>query len=214
MSTKSFRSSGSQINQRGVAQGNTLVDPKTGLPVDVILAPDGKRRLCVDAAVTLENLTVDVDLNVDTDGVHIGNPSTGDILLVNSDGSINVNTAVDAKGGDNIAISGHNSPIADEREDFVNNLSYKEIYSFTSSNVNTKIIKVECTCETPATFKLKINGVTKKILKTSSVERNVSFKFDEHRPLPSAQVLTVEAQIDRQFKPSYSTFVSLEGYIA
>jgi hypothetical protein len=214
MATNSFRSSGSQINQRGVAQGNTLVDPKTGLPVDVILAPDGKRRLCVDAAINIGSLTVDVDLDVATDGVHIGNPTTGDILVVNPDGSINVNTKVDAKDGDNVSISGHKNPISDEKEDTISDLNYKEIYSYTSSNANTKIMKVECTCETPATFKLKINGSTKKILRTSSLERNVSFIFDEHRSLLTTQILTIEAQIDRQFNPSYTTFVSLEGYLA
>lgn len=107
MSTKSNRSSGTQHNQRGVTQGNTLVGPQSGLPIDEIVDNQGVRRLAVDAAVNVElppNLTVDVDYQ-SGDSVAIGDPNTNTILKVNPDGSIDTNTEIDAADGDNIAIS-------------------------------------------------------------------------------------------------------------
>jgi hypothetical protein len=196
-----------------VAQGNTLVDPKTGLPVDVVVDSTGKRRLCVDTTVTFDGSGLNVDLDPAEDGVYIGN-AAGDILLINPDGSINTNVTVDAKGGDNIAVSAHSAPIFAEQAETITNLNYKEIFAYTSTNVNTKVINIECICDTPAVFRIKIDGVVKKMLRSSALEKNVVFKFEEHRPLNTAQKLTVEAKIDRQFQPSYDTFVSLEGYIA
>lgn len=214
MATKSTRSSGSQINQRGVAQGNTLVDPKTGLPIDVVVDSKGVRRLAVDSTITLSGVTLDVALTVPDDGVHIGNPSTGDILLINPDGSINANVKVDAKDGDNVAISGHSAPIFAEQANTLTNTSYTQIFTYTSVNANTKIIKLECTCETTTNFRVKIGSTIIKVLRSSPIERNIMFRFDEHRPLLTGNVLSVEAQVERQFFASYDTFVSMEGYIA
>lgn len=214
MATKSNRSSGSQVNARGVAQGNTLVDPRTGLPVDVVVDAGGVRRLAVDSTISLSGVTVNVDLDVPDDGVHIGNPSTGDILLINPDGSINANINLDAAGGDNVAISGHNSPLFDQNTDALTTLAYTKIFEYTSTNANTKIIKLECTCETVTNFRVKIGSTIIKTLRSSPIERNIVFKFEEHRPLPSGSKISVEGQIERQFAPSYETFVSMEGYIA
>lgn len=107
MSTKSNRSSGTQHTQRGVNQGNVLVDPVSGLPVDVVIGGDGKKRLAVDAEITA-NVG---DINVDLDGVGPGGDTvaivdnvTGNKQKIESDGSINANTEVDAQDGDNIAI--------------------------------------------------------------------------------------------------------------
>lgn len=103
MGTKN-KSSGSQHNARGVAQGNTLVGPRTGLPIDEILDSNGVRRLAVDANFVAQNVQATVDLDVAGDGVHIGDPDTGFTLQIESDGSINANVEVDAADGDNIAI--------------------------------------------------------------------------------------------------------------
>lgn len=108
MGTKSNRSSGTQHNQRGVAQGTTLVDPKTGLPVAVVLGPDGKYRLCVDALITANvgNVNVDLDgVGVGGDNVYLVDNLTGNKFKINADGSINSNVEIDAADGDNIAIS-------------------------------------------------------------------------------------------------------------
>lgn len=104
MATKSNRSSGTQHNARGVTQGNTLVGPQSGLPIDEIVDSAGKRRLAVDANFTAQTVQATVELNVDEDGVHIGDPDTGFTLQIEADGSINANVEVDAADGDNIAI--------------------------------------------------------------------------------------------------------------
>lgn len=105
MSTKSNRSSGTQLNSRGVTQGNTLVGPRSGLPIDEIVDTNGVRRLAVDAALTLDTVTVDTrELKANTDQVGIGDPQSGYTLEILADGSINANVQVDAQDGDNIAI--------------------------------------------------------------------------------------------------------------
>ena len=92
MATTSNKSSGTQINQRGVTQGNTLVDPVTGLPVAVISDTNGVKRLAVDAAITLDTVVVDIgDLTPDKDQVSIGDKVTGNDLKIQADGSIDVN---------------------------------------------------------------------------------------------------------------------------
>ena len=105
MSTKSTRSSGTQFNARGITQGTTLVGQKSGLPIDEVVDTNGVRRLAVDAALTLDSVTVDTrELRANTDQVGIGDPETGYTLEIESDGSINANVEVDAADGDNIAI--------------------------------------------------------------------------------------------------------------
>jgi hypothetical protein len=105
MSTKSNRSSGTQHNLRGVTQGNTLVGPKSGLPIDEVVDINGVRRLAVDTSVSISlppNLSVDIDYN--DDSVAIGDPNTDTLLKINPDGSIDANVEIDAADGDNIAI--------------------------------------------------------------------------------------------------------------
>ena len=105
MGTKSNRSSGTQHNPRGVTQGNTLVDPNTGLPIDVIQDDQGVKRLAVDAAITADNVTVTTDdLVAADDAVRVEDPSTGAHVKVNVDGSIDANVKVDA-ASDTIAIA-------------------------------------------------------------------------------------------------------------
>lgn len=105
MGTKGTRSSGTQYNPKGATQGNTLVDPKTGKPVDVITDGFGVRRLAVDTTVTIGDITVDTRaLDATTDDVAIRDPVTDYALKINADGSIDSNVAIDSAGGDNIAI--------------------------------------------------------------------------------------------------------------
>lgn len=106
MATKSNRSSGTQFNNRGVSQGTTLVGQGSGLPIDEMVDTNGVRRLAVDAAITLDAVTIDVDdLTPDKDQVSIGDPVTGAHIRVEANGSINANVEVSAADGDNIAIS-------------------------------------------------------------------------------------------------------------
>lgn len=104
MGTKGSRSSGSQFNPKGVVQGNTLVDPNTGQPVDVIIDNVGVRRLAVDANITAQIPQIDVELDYEEDSVAVGDPNSNTILKINPDGSIDTNVQIDASSGDNIAI--------------------------------------------------------------------------------------------------------------
>jgi hypothetical protein len=106
MGTSSNTSAGTQITQKGPVQGTALVDPIDGLPVDVHIDTEGTHRLCVDADLTLDDVTVNTrDLAPNTDTVSIGNKdNNGNTLNINNDGSIDVNTIISATGGDSIAI--------------------------------------------------------------------------------------------------------------
>lgn len=212
MGTKSNRSSGTQKNPKGFTQGVTLICTKSGDPIDCIIDESGKRRLAVDASITLENLTVNVHLTSDDDAVRIEDPNTGAWIRVESDGSINVNTSLEASQ-DSVSIGAHSNQIFDEAEDTITTANSEEIYSFTSTNNNTRIVKLECTVSTPSKVSLKIDGSIKKIFRTSPMERNIIFKFDEHKTLSNGQILTIEAQVERKILTTYESFVALEGYI-
>ena len=214
MGTNSNRSSGTQVTPKGFNQGNVLVDPNTGLPIDVVTDGSGVRRLAVDASLDVGSATLDVNLDVDNDGVHIGDLNTGDTLTINPDGSIDANVEVDAKDGDNIAISSHTTSIFDEAADVIATASFKQIYSYTSSDDDTRITEIECSVSTPSLIRLKVNGTIKRVLRSSPIERNVNFNFTEHLPLDDGDVLTVEAKVERFLFSSYDSFVSLQGYLA
>lgn len=102
MGTK--RSSGTVHTPKGVNQGNTLIDPNTGQPVDVVTDNQGTKRLAVDANITAQIPELQVELDFQSDSVSIGDSSSGSTLNINPDGSIDANVKVDAADGDNIAI--------------------------------------------------------------------------------------------------------------
>jgi hypothetical protein len=206
-------SSGTQHNPKGVTQGVTLVCPSTGDPIDCI-QKDGKLKLAVDATATIENASINVDLDFNEDSVEIGDSSTGNTLHINSDGSIDSNTEVDAEDGDNIAISAHplTDQIFDETADTITSAAFEEIYSFTSTSSKSRIKVLECFVSTPSLFRLKIDGVIKKQKSSSPTERNITFTFEEHRQLVLGKKISIEAQVDRFIHGTYETFVSLEGY--
>ena len=109
MGTSSNRSAGTQVTKSGITQGNTLVDPVSGQPVNVIKDTAGVRRLAVDANLTADNITVDTrDLDATTDNVGIKDKVSGYSVKVNSDGSIDANTLIQAST-DNIGISDQTS---------------------------------------------------------------------------------------------------------
>lgn len=118
MATKSNRSAGSQFTSRGVTQGSTLVGPNSGLPIDELVGPDGRRRLAVDAAITVP--TLDVELSPDRDGVYIGNQNNSYKLEIQPDGSIDVNVTLTA-AADSVAIGdGHGNILAINPDGSVN----------------------------------------------------------------------------------------------
>lgn len=104
MATKSTRSSGTQFTPKGVTQGVTLIDPKSGDPVDTVVDTNGVKRLAVDGNFVAQNVQASVELDYNEDSVQIGDPITGATLKIEPDGSINANVEVDASDGDNIGI--------------------------------------------------------------------------------------------------------------
>jgi hypothetical protein len=105
MGTKSNRSSGTQFTPKGVNQGTVLVDPKSGTPIDTIVDVDGKKRLAVDANVSISGISVNISLDAASDSVRIQDPDTGAHIKVHPDGSIDSNVVVDANN-DNITVGG------------------------------------------------------------------------------------------------------------
>lgn len=212
-----IRSPGSQRTPKGYTQGNILVDPNTGDPICVKEDGDGQLRLCTDTVVTFDSSGLDIELTPNGDGVHIGDQVTGNLLVVESDGTINVNTITDAKTGDNIAISSHpaSNQIKASNIDSLNTTNNKEVFSYTSSSSNTRVKRIKCTAATEVKFTLKIDGVIEEIFRTSTLEKNVTFIFDEHLAVGASSVVTVEAEAFRVFvtRAPYETFVKLEGYL-
>lgn len=218
MSTKSNRSSGTQHNQRGVAQGVTLVDPKTGFPVAVVIDANGKYRLAVDALITANVGNVNVDLNgvgPTGDNVYLVDNVTGNKFKVNADGSIDANVELDAEDGDNVAISSHPQAqqIYRQTADTITTAAFEQIFTYTSTDNGTRIINITSTVSTPSLIQVKINGTIIRQLWTSPIERNAIFDFKENRTLANGDILTVEAKVDILIHPTYETFTSLEGYL-
>lgn len=213
MATKSFKSSGTQHNQRGVSQGVTILDPVTGLPVSVVEDSGGLKRLAVDTSVTIDNVSIDVDLDATEDGVHIGDATTGNTLTVNADGTIDVNVAISAEDGDSVSIGPHQNQIFQESSSALTVPGFQEIFSYTSVDSNTKIVQLEATASTPTIFTASVNGNIIRTLRSSPLEKNVVFVFKEHRSLANSDILTVEAKAERFRLTSYDTFVAMEGYV-
>lgn len=203
MSTVSNRSAGTQKTQRGIAQGNVLLDPISGLPIDVIEDSSGKKRLAVDANFTAQNVQAEVDLDFVEDSVSIGDSSTGNTLTIESDGSINTNVKVDAADGDNIAISDGTDTLAINPDGSINvNLTqsnpgvlssiYSEITSVAASTltaiqtftaqigVTTYLQKIEVSGSNIAEYTVEINSVVEDKRRTYfSGPLNTEFRFVE-----------------------------------
>jgi hypothetical protein len=163
MSTKSTRSSGTQHNQRGVTQGNTLVGPQSGLPIDEVVDNQGVRRLAVDAAINANIGNINVDLDYTDDGVHIGDPNTNTVLKVNPDGSLDANVEVDAADGDNIAISDGVNTLAINSDGSIN-IAGTGVVTPTIANQITTLANTEYSYTFPANtkrFSLRTRGNAK-----------------------------------------------------
>lgn len=127
-------------------------------------------------------------------------------------GSINVD--LDAKTGDNVSISGHLNPLFAEAGYSLTLPTFDQVFSYTSTNANTKISAVITAVSTTSSAVLKINGTIIRKLRISPAERQASFIFYEHRPLPLGAILTIEVQPDRMHNAPFDVFTSFEGYIA
>lgn len=125
-------------------------------------------------------------------------------LSVNPDGSINVVV---------VSGSGHDNPLRNSDSSTITTAAYEEVYSYTSLSASTYIIKVESTCETTSIFRVLVNGITLKEKRSSPMERNIEFRFDENYKLGIGDTLSVEVQVERKFTVNPYAFTSIEGYI-
>lgn len=164
-------------------------------------------RLQTTSQAVIDNVEfrdIDIKFQLDGDPVSIVD-SDGHELNVNADGSVDVNGS--------FTVDAHANQIFSENADTLTTAAFEEIFTYTSTNNATHIVKVECTVAQPCTFNLKINGVIKRVLRSSSVERNVMFEFREPQNLASGIVISVEARVGRKFSLDPDTFVSLQGYV-
>lgn len=153
---------------------------------------------------------------VDQCGNMIGEDNPLPVDAVLNVGDLNITVDLDAKSGDNVAISAHPSPIFSESSNSLSIAGYQEIFSYTSVNADTKIVYITAAISTNANVRLKINGVVKREYRTSAIDRQAHFLFHEHRPLPLGTIISVEAEAEKFYNNNapYATFTSLEGYIA
>lgn len=178
MATKSNKSSGTQHNSRGVTQGNTLVGPRSGLPIDEVVDNNGTRRLAVDANFVAQNVQATVDLDVAEDGVHIGDPDTGFTLQVEADGSINANVELDAADGDNVAIQDAQGDQLAINPDGSINVVVNPAVNFNIANVTATLANTEYSYSFPTgtkKFKIKARGNAKLQIAKTSGQTNTTF---------------------------------------
>lgn len=237
MATKSTKSSGSQHNSRGVTQGNTLVGPRSGLPIDEVVDSNGTRRLAVDANFVAQNVQATVDLDVAEDGVHIGDPDTGFTLQIESDGSINANVEVDAADGDNLAIhDSQGDELAINPDGSINvNLTqsnpgllktfYNEVSSVATSVLTTVqtytapvgyssyLQKIEVSGTNIAEYTVEINSVVQDKKRTYfGNSLNADFKFVETGtglPLNVGDLVTVKVVHIRPFLGTFNSRIQV-----
>lgn len=165
MATKSTRSSGTQHNARGATQGNTLVGPRSGLPIDEIVDGAGVRRLAVDTSINVSGVTITTDdLNATDDAVRLEDPNTGAHLKINANGSIDVNVQVSAASGDNIAISDGTNSLFINPDGSIN-VNISPVTTPTIVNIVATLANTEYSYNLPTNTK-KFSLMTRGIAKT------------------------------------------------
>lgn len=242
MGTKN-RSSGSQINPRGAAQGITLVAHESGLPIDSKVDNQGVRRLAVDSTATIENANITVDLDSESgDSVAIGNTGNSDKLYVHTDGSITIrlkdesgqpfsvanplpvqivaasglDVNVRATGGDTVALSGHTSQIFEEGEVDITTDTWENVLTFVASSAGTNISFAEITGVVNAVVRMTLNGTTIRKKHIHHGCPNVEFPFPEPRTIGSGDTIRIDAKPDKTppaFLSGANFFASLQGFV-
>jgi len=225
MGAKGSTGAGIQHTSKGPTQGVSIVGPN-GRPVDVLIDGDGKVRLLVDANVTVENATINVDLDSeDGDNVAIGNLSNSDKLFVHSDGTVSIRlldeagaafsalnplhteivipaggleVKLEASSGDTVAVSGHQTQIYAENEVTINaGGSYTNVLTYVVPFNDTYIAFAEITGPVDSVVRMRLNGVTIRKKHLTAGSPNVEFPFLEPRRLASGQTLTIDVKPDK-----------------
>lgn len=147
------------------------------------------------ATVAIGDITVAVDLDADEDSVSIGNPTNGDTLYINPDGSINVNIQDPGSTYSTKTTYNQISGLANGVTQIV--LSY-------TAQPNQKLQKIEFSGTNIAEYELVINGVTQDKKRTYfGGSLNGIFDFDNGIDLVSSQSVIVYVVHNR---PSLADF--------
>lgn len=115
----------------------------------------------------------------------------------------------------NVRQSAHANQIFAENADTVTTASFEEIFSYTSTDNETRITFLECSASTFGQYRVKVDGAIKRELYTTGSQPNAIFVFPEPRTLANAEEITVEFRAYRILPgiASHSTFVAMDGYI-
>ena len=176
-------------------------------------------RLATTSAAKIDEVVFrEFDIQLGLDGDKITVTYEGNDLIVEPDGSINVNCNVDAKDGDNIAISRHANPFtytsnSNKTKAQLDVANYTEVFSYTSTDDLTRIGKIKVKADTLGIFRVKVNGTIIDYFTTSNMERNCIFEFSEHIDLLNSHVLTIEFIPNRLRLNNYHFFLRMEGYL-
>lgn len=213
---------GLQHSERGVIKGVSLVDAKSGLPIDTLVDDEGKLRLLVSADVDITNATINVDLESDTDNVAIRNTANDNELLIESDGSISVRLLL-SNGNDinvtnplhTLPIGYHNTQVFAQNSVLVTTDTFTTVLSRTAL-ANEKLAFIEVTGSVEAYCRISVNGTPIRAKYINSSNANIEFLFIEHRKLSSGDSIVVEVRADKtppSFMGGAEFFASLQGYV-
>lgn len=140
------------------------------------------QRLRTEAIATISNVSIDVDLDPSEDGVYIADKTSGNELLINADGSINVVTG---------AANRQLASIYDEVTGVVSGIT--TIINQVTLVENVLLQKIEFSGTNIAEYELVIDGNTEDKKRTyfgSSL--NGTFDFNQGLALVIGQVITVQ----------------------
>lgn len=131
-------------------------------------------------------------------------PQNGDNqLAINPDGSINA-SIVSTTTTNNIEVNNESS---------LTDFTETTVFSYTVTNTDTFIDNIDISASTEIISRLKINGITYKLLRTSPANRNASFNIKRARSVQIGDIITVTMQkSNNQSSQNATTFVLLEGY--
>lgn len=123
-------------------------------------------------------------------------------LTVNPDGSINVN------------VQGNVGTTLDDIQlNTLPDLSLKTCFSFTAL-ANTFIKRFDITAGSEVLINLKVDGVLKRVARTSPSNRNVTIDFTRELNLSIGQVVELELKLTNNYTQlPIDTAISMEGYI-
>jgi hypothetical protein len=192
-------SPGTPLTPRGPVQGEILIDPTTGLPLGTA---DGNLNVNATFSGTIGTVTIDAE----TSSVKVEDPNTGFFIEPQADGSINVNTSIQASQNDSVLVYGteNGTPTGTQQVLKINadgsinvvdsgsssltafsvfnsissvpNGTLTPILNFTASTTNF-LSKVEVSGTNMAQFEVWINGALRARQRTSLTEFNAKFDF-------------------------------------